>query len=67
MHRSVRMDATVNRARRARTLRSLGRRIELQLRLQREVLWHPRLGLAGTRHPALVGIGVVTRRSWTRR
>jgi hypothetical protein len=59
------MDASTDRARRTRALRSLAHRIDQHLRLQRELLWHPRLGLAGPR-AAAVRIPVA-RRNWIRR
>ena len=60
------MDTNADRAR-PRNARTLLNRIEQQLRLQRELLWHPRLGLAGPRQPAPVRVPADPRRSWTRR
>jgi hypothetical protein len=48
-------------------MRAVLDRVDAHLRLQRELLWHPRLGLAGPRHPAPVRIPIDARRSWTRR
>lgn len=61
------MNSKADRARRPRNRRSLLNRIEQQLRLQRELLWHPRLGLAGPRQPVAVRVPADPRRSWTRR
>jgi hypothetical protein len=50
------MNATTDRARRDRNIRALADRIKQHLRLQRELLWHPRLGLVGRRHPIPVAV-----------
>lgn len=61
------MDTTNERAGSPGRLRSLASRIEQQLRLQRELLWHPRLGLAGSRQPAPIRIPADHRRGLPRR
>jgi hypothetical protein len=48
-------------------MRALADRLEQHFRLQRELLWHPRLGLAGRRSAVPVRIPSDARRSWTRR
>ena len=60
------MNGNTDRARRDRNVRALADRIQQHLRLQRELLWHPRLGLVGPRHPIPVAVHSA-RRSWTRR
>ncbi len=60
------MKRNTDRARRERNVRALTDRIQQHLRLQREVLWHPRLGLVGPHHPIPVAARDA-RRSWTRR
>jgi hypothetical protein len=60
------MNPNSARARRDRHIRALVDRIQQHLRLQRELLWHPRLGLVGHRHPIPVMLHGA-RRSWPRR
>jgi hypothetical protein len=60
------MNPNTDRARRDRNIRVLADRIQQHLRLQRELLWHPRLGLVGQRHPVPVAARG-GRRTWTRR
>ena len=60
------MKANTDRARRHRNIRAIADRIEQHLRLQRELLWHPRLGLVGRHHPIPVTVHGAAR-SWTRR
>jgi hypothetical protein len=60
------MYRNTDRARRERNFRAVADRIQQHLRLQRELLWHPRLGLAGRRYPIPVSARG-THRSWTRR
>jgi len=60
------MDATTERTRRGRAIRSLATRIDQHLRLQRELLWHPRLGLAGPRRAVPIRIPVDPRPRWRR-
>ena len=60
------MNRNTDRSRRNRNIRALADRVQRHLRLQREVLWHPRLGLVGPRHPVPVAVRGA-RRSWTGR
>ncbi len=52
---------------RTRSVRSMVFRVEQHLRLQRELLWHPRLGMVGSREPVAVRMPVSVPRSWIRR
>jgi hypothetical protein len=61
------MDTIPDRAGRRRNMRSLLNRIDEQLRLQRELLWHPRLGLAGPRQAVPIRVPARSRRSWSGR
>lgn len=61
------MNKNADRARRRGTVRSLVNHLEQHMRLQRELFWHPRMGLPGARQPAPVRIPADARRSWTRR
>ena len=67
MHVRSRMYRNTDRARRERNFRAVADRIQQHLRLQRELLWHPRLGLVGRRQPILVTSHGSSPRSWTRR
>jgi hypothetical protein len=60
------MDGNTDRVRRERNIRALAGRIRQHLRLQRELLWHPRLGLVGQRQVVPVRMRAA-RQSWIRR
>jgi hypothetical protein len=61
------MKTNADKGRRRATVRSLVNYLEQHMRLQRELFWHPRMGLAASRRPATVRIPADARRSWTRR
>jgi hypothetical protein len=61
------MNENVDRTRRRGGVRSLVNHLEQHMRLQRELFWHPRLGLPGARRPAPVRVAADARRSSTRR
>jgi hypothetical protein len=67
MHLRTGMYIHADRGRRSRRVRTLVNRLEQHLRLQRELLWHPRLGLAGGRSTVPVRIPPDARRSSYRR
>jgi hypothetical protein len=48
-------------------MRAMVLRMEQHLRLQRELLWHPRLGMVGSRQPVAVQMLDRDPRGWTRR
>jgi hypothetical protein len=61
------MKTNADKGRRRAAVRSLVNHLEQHMRLQRELFWHPRLGLPGSRQAATVRIPADARRSWTRR